>query len=262
MKFKNILILLLGSILLQVSAEEIDTSKIVSNDSAAVILPEAKKKVYATAPAGDIAALFYKSKEAKEEKVKLLDEELNKKRKVVIIGNTVLAAALALEYGVILPASMNIDPNDTEDMSDRLALLSPQLLSLMMKAAGTTMTTMRTSESIDSYLSVTGAESYTNLSWKFYWVGWGATLLSSLVAILPSIPSMDGSEGPFSEYADELYAASFGISIAGDCIRIANGIYAMMMIKNIKGKARSIPVKITPSAGSGGKAGLSLNFKF
>lgn len=256
-KFKMVFFLLLLFII-TLSASEADIGIIKESEEVTVIETTNEEKVFATAPEGDIAALFYKTKVEKEKKISLLNEELNKKRKVMIIGNIVLATSLALEYGVLLPASLDIDP-DEPDLTDQIALLSPQILSFMMKTAGTTMTTMRTSEAIDSYMSINGGEKPVNLSWKLYWASWGTTLVSGLISSLGIVATYVPQ---LEDYTDEFAAASMGVAIAGDCIRVANGIYSMLLIKKMKGQAVAIPVRVTPTIGSNGEPGLSMKIKF
>lgn len=247
---------------LNLSAQDSSSDTISIGESEEIVVPESsdssKEVVFTTAPEGDIAALFYETKADKEKKITLLNDELDKKRKVMIIGNVVLATSLILEYGVILPASLDIDPDDP-DLTDQVALLSPKFLGFMMKTAGSTMTTMRTSEAIDSYVSATGDGAPKNLSWKLYWASWGVKLLSTLISGVGTaatyIPEME-------DYVDEIYAASFGVAVASDCIKVANGIYSMLLIKKMRGKAVAIPVNVSPTVGSKGEPGLSMTIKF
>lgn len=263
MRLKRVLFLLLiFALQFSISAndssiiEEVpgDTVKVVQEEVLDDSISKVESKEFATAPKGDIAALFYNTEVEKKEKLKLLNEDLNKKRKVAIIGNVVLASSLLLEYGLILPASLDIDPDDP-DLNDQIALLSPQILAFMMKTAGTTMISMRTSETIDSYMSITGDSEPKNISWKLYWASWGATLVSGFVSFAAIAP-------PLEDYTDELAAASMGIAILGDCLRVTNGIYSMLLIKKMKTNARSIPVRVNPTIGLNGEPGLSMKVKF
>lgn len=76
-----------------------------------------------------------------------------------------------------------------------------------------------------------------------------------MVTVADYVPQLE-------DYKDEFAAPSMGVAIAGDCIRVANGIYSMLLIKKMKGKAVAIPVRVTPSVGSNGEPGLSMKIKF
>ena len=196
----------------------------------------------------------YASAEEKKWKLEALSTELHNKRKIAAIATAVLSSALLFDYAVIQPATRNLDPTDPASGNDQLALMSPGILIFMMKLAGTTMSSMRTSETADAYVDITGAAKPTNISWKLYWAGWGTTLVSGLVSGTSSAPK-------FSEYKAALSGASLGLHVTADFILLVNGIYSILYTGKIQEKASAIPVKIIPTIGENG-AGLSLNVGF
>lgn len=241
---KMIIIILLFIVISTLSA---DTTDVLSAelDSSTVILNTVEKIKL---------ELSYKSEKEKKWKLDALDLELHKKRKVASIGTAVLSTALLFDYAVIKPAQRNLDPNDPASGGDQLALMSPGILTFMMKLAGSTMSSMRTSETVDAYVDITGAAKPTNNSWKLYWAGWGSTLIAGMVASASSFPGLE-------EYENGLTGTAMGLQIGADILLLANGIYSILYTGKIRKQASDIPVKVVPTVNATG-AGLSLNVSF
>ena len=228
-----------------------DSTPVAPSKSAEIVIGEteetAESKKTVTAETAKVN-LDVPENKAVSKKVSLLLPVIQKKRRTAIIGNVLFGTGLLIKYGMIVPQSRKLGIEDTED---QLALISPGLLSLGLKVAGTTMSCMRTSESVDSYLEYVGGEEPRNLSWFSFFSGFGFMIGSQMAGYL----------GVMTEN-DNITAAATGIDILQDVVWAFSNIYSIVYITKLGEKAAASRVSVVPGVSSMGAPGLALRITF
>lgn len=181
-------------------------------------------------------------------KVGLLQPIIQKKRRTAIIGSALFATGVVIKYGLIVPQSYALADDDTEG---QLALISPTLLSLGLKVAGSTMSCMRTSETVDSYEEYIGPDTPRNFSWFSFISGFGLMLGAQIA----------GGVGIMMEN-DNISASATGLDILQDVVWGFTNIYSIIYITKLGEKAETSRISIIPGRSRSGAPGMAVLIKF
>lgn len=179
---------------------------------------------------------------------------IRKKRKALYASSALMAAAVLLDYGLVVPRERGLEADDIEDS---FALLNPQLLVFGLRAAAPPMACMRTSDVADRYTRLTGAEAPKNWSWYLYYGGWGLYVASGVV---PYLDMMFDSNANWRN-------VGFGINIGADLVWAATIAYAYKYLHDLDNyRADGVPaqprVYLAPSHTRSGSPGASLVLHF